>query len=186
VPLLLIALLIFFGLFAIVVLTLPLSLIQRYRTGTARRSARTWLPTINLVAFSLSSAIFLGIAAFSSLWIPRAFLFSFVGILAGGLIGFAGLALTRWETTPYSLHYTPNRWLVLSLMLVVAARLLYGIWRAWTAWRITPEDASWIAASGAAGSLGAGAVVLGYYLVYWTGVRRRGIRHRELTTPRRR
>jgi hypothetical protein len=32
---------------------------------------------------------------------------------------------------------------------------------------------AWVAASGAAASMSAGAVVLGYYLVYWAGVRRR-------------
>jgi hypothetical protein len=32
---------------------------------------------------------------------------------------------------------------------------------------------SWLTASGAAGSLGAGALVLGYYLTFWVGVRRR-------------
>jgi len=36
-----------------------------------------------------------------------------------------------------------------------------------------PRYAAWTAASGAAGSLAAGAVALGYYLVYWIGVRRR-------------
>jgi hypothetical protein len=32
---------------------------------------------------------------------------------------------------------------------------------------------TWVAASGVATSMSAGAIVLGYYLVYWVGVRRR-------------
>jgi hypothetical protein len=71
------------------------------------------------------------------------------------------------------LYYTPNRWLVLAITLVVAGRVAFGFWRSWNAWQTTDDYASWAAASGAAGSLAAGAVVLGYYLVYWLGVRRR-------------
>jgi hypothetical protein len=71
------------------------------------------------------------------------------------------------------LHYTPNRWLVLAITLVVTARVLYGFWRAWESWRAGLSEGSWFVAAGVAGSMAAGAVVLGYYLVYWIGVRRR-------------
>ena len=54
--------------------------------------------------------------------------------LGGCLLGLLGLALTRWEHTPRALHYTPNRWLILIITLVVSARLLYGIWRIWHGW----------------------------------------------------
>jgi hypothetical protein len=47
------------------------------------------------------------------------------------------------------------------------------LWRSWQAWRLAAGDTSWIVSSGVAGSLAAGAVVLGYYLTYWFGVRRR-------------
>ena len=39
------------------------------------------------------------------------------------------------------------------------------------------EGESWFVAAGVAGSMAAGAVVLGYYLTYWIGVRRRYRRH---------
>ncbi|MBA3270257.1 MAG: hypothetical protein H0T71_07060, partial [Acidobacteria bacterium] len=55
----------------------------------------------------------------------------------------------------------------------VTARLIYGVWRGWHAWQASGDDGSWLAASGAAGSIAAGAVVLGYYLVFWVGVKRR-------------
>ena len=64
------------------------------------------------------------------------------------------------------MHYTPNRPLVLAVTLIVTARLLYGLWRAWHGWSSAVDDTEWLATSGAAGALGAGAVVLGYYLVY--------------------
>ena len=43
-------------------------------------------------------------------------------------LGMVGLLLTRWEATPATLHYTPNRWLVLVVTFVVSARVLYGLW----------------------------------------------------------
>ena len=157
----------------------PVTLVQRYRVGTARRRARGWVSTLNVVGLAFSSALFLAGAAVASLWIPNAIGYVLAGFGGGCLLGVAGLALTTWESAPASLHYTPNRWLVLGITVAVAARIAFGFWRSWLAWRATPELelASFVAASGAAGSLAAGAVVLGYYLTYWFGVRRRLRRH---------
>ena len=157
---------------AAIVLT-PLAIVQRYRLGTARRRARSWVASINAAGLALSAVLFLAGAAVTSLWIPSAFTYSVAGFAAGCLLGVLGLAVTRWESTPAALHYTPNRWLVLTITLVVAARVAFGFWRSWNAWQVTTDYASWAAASGAAGSLAAGAVVLGYYLIYWLGIRRR-------------
>ena len=158
---------------------LPLSIVLRYRAGTARRPARGWVATINVVGVAFSVVVFLVAAAVTSIWVPRAFTYSLVGLTAGCVLGLLGVWLSRWEAAPDSLHFTPNRWLVLAITLVVTARLIYGVWRGWHAWGATPGDTSWLAASGAAGSLGAGAVVLGYYLTYWAGVWRRVKRHRR-------
>jgi hypothetical protein len=97
-----------------------------------------------------------------------------------------GLALTRWEAEPRTLYFTPSRALLLVLTLVVVARMAYGFVRGWMAWRATPDDASWLVSAGAAGSLAAGAVVLGYYLAYWSGVRLRLSRHRRADAATRR
>jgi hypothetical protein len=157
---------------AAIVLT-PLAIVQRYRLGTARRRARMWLASINAAGFGLSAALFLTGAAVTSLWIPNAFSHALAGMVGGLALGLVGLALTRWESSPGGWYYTPNRWLVLAITLIVAARVAFGFWRSWNAWRTTADYAAWAAASGAAGSLAAGAVVLGYYLMYWLGVRRR-------------
>ena len=162
---------------------MPLSLVLRYRAGTARRLARGWVATINVLAVALSAALFLVVAAVTSAWVPGAFTHALAGLAGGCLLGLFGLWLSRWEAAPRSLHYTPNRWLVLTITLVVTSRLIYGFWRGWHAWRSTPDDTSWLAASGAAGSLAAGAVVLGYYLTFWTGVWHRLKQHRR-TLPR--
>jgi hypothetical protein len=169
-------------LLAMVVL-MPLTLVQRYRVGTTRRMARGWLATLNAVGFVVSALILLVSAAFTNIWLPHAFVYTLAGLGVGCLLGGIGVVISRWEVTPASLHYTPNRWLVLGLTLVISSRLIYGIWRSWQAWQTRVDDTSWIAASGAAGSLAAGAVVLGYYLAYWLGVRRRIGRHARLTLP---
>jgi hypothetical protein len=158
---------------------MPLSLVLRYRAGTARRQARGWVAALNALAMAASATLFACAAAVTSLWVPRALRYTLIGFAAGAVLGLLGLWWSRWETTPHALHYTPNRWLVLGLLVLVAARIGYGFWRTWHAWHTTGPDTSWLAAAGVAGSLGAGAVVLGYYLAYWTGVWLRIKRHRR-------
>jgi hypothetical protein len=178
-PLLLLALP--FVLVLALLVLMPLSLLQRYRMGTARRSARGWVATANVVAMTLSVAFFMTVAALTSVFVLNAFTYALLGLLGGCLLGILGLWLSRWEPAHGSLHYTPNRWLVLAITLVVTGRVAYGVWRAWHTWRVSPDDTAWLASAGLAGSLAAGAVVLGYYLTYWVGVRRRVHRHRRWT-----
>lgn len=178
-PLVLLALLAVLALAALV----PLSLFLRYRAGTARRRARAWLAALNAVAIACSTALFLAAAAVSGFWVSRALSSALLGLAAGCLLGVLGILLSRWEPTPAALHYTPNRWLVLALMLLVLSRLAYGIWRGWHAWRQALGDGFTLSAFGVAGSLAAGALLLGYYLAYWTGVWYRARRHRRLAFP---
>jgi hypothetical protein len=170
-------------LFVLVVLAsitlLPLSLVQRYRVGTARRPARGWVASVNLVAIGTSIGIFLLSSAVTSAWIPRAFGYTLIGLATGCMLGLIGIVLTRWEPTRAALYYTPNRWLILAITFLVTARVLFGFWRSWQAWRAGLEYTSWIVASGVAGSMAAGAIVLGYYLTYWFGVRRRLRKYRH-------
>ncbi|HEY0140214.1 MAG TPA: DUF1453 domain-containing protein [Thermoanaerobaculia bacterium] len=166
-----------------VVIMLPLSIAIRFRASSTRRRAWGWMVTLNLGAACISAAVLLVTAAVSNAWIPNTFLYSLIGLTCGFVLGLLGLASSRWETTPAGLHYTPNRWLILLLTLVVTARILYGFWRAWHALQTTPAGESWIAHSGAAGSMAAGATVLGYYAVYWAGVRRKVRRHRAIHIP---
>jgi hypothetical protein len=153
------------------VLATPFLLYLRYRTGTMRRRGREWVANVNLASLGLSAALLVWVAALTTFWVPHAFSYSLAGLLAGSLLGFLGLALTRWEMTPRGLHYTPNRWLVLLVTLAVITRLLYGLWRLWHAWRAAPSDGSWLASAGVAGSIAVGALVVGYYLAYFAGVR---------------
>jgi hypothetical protein len=155
----------------LLVLLSPILLVVRYKVGTARRPARRWIATVNCVSLLMSAGLFAWVAALTNFWVPHAFNYSLIGFAGGVLLGLFGVGLTRWEQTPRALYYTPNRWLVLLLTLAVAARLLYGFWRAWHAWSTTGPDASWLASAGVAGSMAVGAVVIGYYFVYFAGVR---------------
>jgi hypothetical protein len=157
----------------------PLALVLRYRAGTSRQLARGWLATINLAGLAISVMFLLTGAAVTSIWVPYALRYTVAGLACGCVLGVIGLALTRWEPGSRTLYYTPNRWLVLAITLVVTARVLYGFWRGWQSWRSAIDGGSWLVASGAAGALAAGALVLGYYLTYWAGVRRKLSRHRR-------
>ena len=183
VPLVAVALVLVLAVLFMVVMV-PLSIAMRFRTSSTRRRAWGWVVTLNLGAALTSSAVLMVTAAVSNAWIPNAFRYVLIGFACGLALGFIGLALSRWETTPQGLHYTPNRWLMLLITLVVTARILYGFWRAWHSFQTTPAGESWLAASGAAGSMGAGAAVLGYYVIYWAGLRRRVRRHRTLPQTR--
>jgi hypothetical protein len=169
VPILLVPVLVVLALVALI----PIALVQRYRMGVARQRARGWLIGINLVGLSLSMIMFILTAAVTSIWLHPALVYTILGLATGFVLGLIGLWFTRWEPTPDGLFFTPNRLLVLTITLVVTVRVLFGFWRAWHSWHAGLDDAAWVAAAGVAKSMAAGAVVLGYYFVYWIGVRQR-------------
>jgi hypothetical protein len=150
-----------------------LILLQRYRTGTAKRMARSWMATLNAVLMALSVIGFLVTAALTATWIPNAFIAAAAGLAVGAALGLAGLVLTRWEATAATLHYTPNRWLVLLVTALVSARVLYGFWLSWTVAQAGVYGTRMILAFGIPESLAAGGIVIGYYAVYAFGLRRR-------------
>ena len=173
VPLLIIVVL--FLMLAIVMI--PVGVIQRFRVGTRRQKARGWVAALNFFGVGLSTALVLVTAALTNIWVPDVVQYTAAGLMGGALLGLLGLSLTKWESGLDDLHYTPNRLLVLGLTILVSARIVYGFWRSWESWRAGLSGESWFVAAGLAGAMAAGAVVLGYYLVYWWGVRRRLHRH---------
>ena len=177
-PIIVFALLLFVVLaFAGVVL---LSLALRYRAGTARRQARLWVASLNVWMTSFSAVFFLSFTFLLSFWIDSAFRFALIGMGCGGILGLVGLAMTRWESQPEGLFYTPNRWLALFVTLAIAARFVYGWWRATHSGSSSPSDQHWlIAASGTQLSLAVAAGLIAYYLVYSVGVRLRVARHAQ-------
>jgi hypothetical protein len=149
----------------------PLMLIQRYRVGTARRMARPWVATFSLVMLGISTIFFLAGSAVTAFWIEDAFRGAAAGVAIGVVLGVAGLLLTRWEATARSLHYTPNRWLVLIVTFIVSARLLYGLYRSLLVAQAGVSGQAVVMAFGVPQSLAAGGTVIGYYLAYGAGLR---------------
>jgi hypothetical protein len=170
VPIILLTLLLFVLLaFGGVVL---LSLALRYRAGTARRQARRWVVSLNMWATSFSAVFFLSFTLLLSFWVGSAFRFALSGMGCGAILGVLGLAITRWERQPEGLFYTPSRWLALIVTLAIAARFVYGWWRATHSGSgaSAPGAQHWLA-SGTQLSLAVAAGLIGYYLVYSIGVR---------------
>ena len=149
-----------------------LSLALRYRAGTARRQGRLWVASLNVWMTSLSVVFFLSFTFLISFWLGTAFRFSLIGMCFGALLGLLGLAMTRWESQREGLFYTPSRWLALLVTLAIAARFVYGWWRATHSGSTAPDEQHWLmTASGTELSLAVAAGLLAYYLVYSIGVR---------------
>jgi hypothetical protein len=149
-----------------------LSLVLRYRAGTARRQARRWVASLNVWITSFSAVFFLSFTLLLSFWVGSAFRYAFIGMGVGGILGLLGLALTRWQSQPEGLFYTPSRWLAFLIIFAIAARVLYGWWHATHANSSGTADQNWlITASGTQLSLAVAAGLIGYYLIYSIGVR---------------
>ena len=152
-------------------LLLPVSLWARYRAGRARRRAQGWVIRGNAWLLVVSCALYLLSAWIASGWIEHALRDAALGGLAGIGVGIVGLWLTRFEHDDSGFFFTPNRWLVLALTVLVAARIAVGLW---LAWRSTGAAAGHLDAWLQAGSLfGVAGVLLGYYLAYTWGLRAR-------------
>jgi hypothetical protein len=178
VPIILFALLLFVlvALAGVVLLSLAL----RYRAGTSRRQGRRWVASLNVWMTSFSAVLFLSFAFLLSFWVGSAFRFGLIGMAFGGVLGLLGLALTRWESQPEGLFYTPSRWLALIVTLAIAARFIYGWWHATHSGSSASGDQHWLmTASGTQLSLAVAAGLIGYYLVYSIGVRLRLARHEQ-------
>src|SRR4029077_12111166 len=121
-----------------------LSLALRYRAGTARRQARRWVASLNVWMTSFSAVFFLSFTFLLSLWIDSAFRFALIGMGCGGILALVGLAMTRWESHPELLLYTPSRWLALFITLAIATCFVYGWWRATHSSSNITSDQHWL------------------------------------------
>ncbi|HEY0661835.1 MAG TPA: DUF1453 domain-containing protein [Lysobacter sp.] len=170
-PLLLLVPLLLMALVALWALLLPLALLQRYRLGKARRRAIGWIVRLNAWLLLVSVGVFALSAWLVGHWVDAALLHATAGLGAGILVGIAGLALTRFEREPRGLYYTPNRWLVLGLTVIVAVRIGAGVLRGWQLWRADAQALTWLSQQGSL--LAVGGLLLGYYLAYGWGLRGR-------------
>ncbi|RRJ40827.1 DUF1453 domain-containing protein [Xanthomonas vasicola pv. musacearum] len=165
---------------AVFVVVFPLSLLQRFRMGTARRQARGWLLLINLVSAGISSVLFVVFSLIAAAFWPGAISHAAFGWACGLALGALALRLTRFERTPQGLFYRPNLWLVVALTALVVVRVIAGMVQGWrSAWQgVAWPTEGWLSH---ASLLGAAGVLLGYALAYaallwwrWRSARLRG------------
>ena len=171
-PLLLLLPLALLALFAMWLVLLPVSLWARYASGRARRRAQRWVVRGNAWLLAMSLPLFLLSAWAATYWMDDALRDACWGLLIGVSVGVAGVWLTRFERDEKGWIYTPNRWLVLGLTSIVAARVIAGLWMAF---RHVAGDASgafarWLDAGAWMGIAG---LFLGYALAYTWGLRGR-------------
>ncbi|KRG62619.1 membrane protein [Stenotrophomonas humi] len=162
---------------AVLLMLLPLSLWQRFRSSGARRQARPWLVTFNLWGTLVSTALFAIFAIIAGFWWPGAWGHAALGWLVGLALGALGYALTRFEAGAQTLFYKPNTWLVLGLTLMILVRVVAGMLQGWQAsMRGVPwPQSGWLSH---AGLLAMAAVLLGYAGMYALLLRRR-VRHHQ-------
>lgn len=175
-PLLLLIPLLLLGVVALWALLLPFAILQRYRHGTARRLAQPWIVKANAWLLAVSALLFLAGAWIGARWIDAALSHAAIGLAAGMALGLLGIRISRFEATPRGLYYTPRRWLVFGITALLAVRIAIGLWQAWLYWRpATPDVVSAIAPAlaGHATVLAVAGLLLGYYLGYTLGLRRR-------------
>src|SRR5215216_2686375 len=85
-----------------VVVIIPLSIIQRFRLGTARRRARRWVATINLVGVVASTMTLLIAALVTTRWVPDMLTYTLSGFGIGCCLGVLGIVLRDGRTAPGS------------------------------------------------------------------------------------
>lgn len=171
-PVLLLLVLVVLGVALLALLLLPVSLWARYRSGRARRRAQAWAVRTNAWLFLFSLPLFFASALLATWAWPEAFRDACYGLLAGFAVGIVGLWLTRFEHDGEGFHFTPNRWLVLALVLVVAARIAAGMWLAAAPMLGLAVPQVFDGRAGG-GWLGVAGLLLGYHSAYAWGLRAR-------------
>jgi hypothetical protein len=170
-PLLILLPLLVLCLVALWLVSLPVLLWARYRNGRARRRAQGWVIRVNAWLLAASVPMMLLGAWVSSHWFANALMQAVAGLLLGVLAGIVSLWLTRFEFDAGGFHYTPNRWVVLGLTALVAARVVVGIVLGWQ--RMRGSDAAALTLLEGGGLLAIAGLLLGYALAYTWGLRAR-------------
>ncbi len=177
VPLLLLALVLLW------IVLLPLSLLQRYRFGKARRRVLPWLAGLNAWMLLLSLAAFLGGAALAQRWLGDAVAAACGGLALGFAIGLLNLWTARLEWQGGQLHVQPHALVSLLLTLLVAGRLAIGVWQLFRqGFHLHPQVVAgpWLLRPDSLFAFGG--LLLGHYFAWGWALRarlRQGLRRRD-------
>jgi len=137
---------------------------RRVRRNIGRQPLRPNRIIISLVMLTLVTILVLA----GALQFPKLLLGVGGGILLGGVLGFVGLRLTKFETTDQGHFYVPNMYIGLALSLLLVGRMLY---------RLPVTHAAMTASASGQPQLFQSpltyfilGLTIGYYLVYRTGL----------------
>jgi hypothetical protein len=97
------------------------SIYRRVRRNIGRQKLHPRRAITSIIILSIVSVLIVG----TSLHNTRLLLGFGGGLLPGALLGFAGLRLTRFETTDEGHFYTPNTHIGVALSLLLAGRIAY-------------------------------------------------------------
>ena len=97
---------------------------RRVRRNIGRQPLRPNRIIISLVILTLVTILVLA----GALQFPKLLLGVGGGILLGGALGFAGLRLTKFETTDQGHFFVPNMYIGLALSLLLVGRVLYRLY----------------------------------------------------------
>jgi len=100
------------------------SFYRRIRRNIGRQKLRPRRIIVSIVIFCVVSLLIVA----TSRQNPNLLLGFGGGLLAGAALGFAGLRLTRFETTGEGHFYTPDTRLGVAISLLLIGRLLYRYW----------------------------------------------------------
>lgn len=97
---------------------------RRLHRNIGRQKLR---PIRSLVSIIVLSAISL-VLVIASQFMPKLLSGIGTGLLCGAVLGFAGLRLTKFETTAEGRFYTPDTRIGMALTLLFVGRLIYRFW----------------------------------------------------------
>jgi hypothetical protein len=138
------------------------SIYRRVRRNIGRQNLHPGRAKRSIVILSLVSALII----YTSLQNTNLLLGFGGGVLLGALLGFAGLKLTRFETTDEGHFYTPNTHIGVALSILFVGRIAYKYIAPGHA--VTPQNPGVPFQSPL--TLFILGLTVGYYLVYQTGI----------------
>lgn len=91
----------------------------------------------------------------------------------GVLVGLLAYMLSTWQNHRGIVYFHPNQRVTYGIVAITLLRVVYGLWRLWSAPDVPVVDRRWMTSVGIAGTLAAAALLSGYGLGFWGAVRLR-------------
>jgi len=138
------------------------SIYRRVRRNIGRQKLRPRRSITSIIILSAGTVLLVG----TSLQNTNLLLAFGGGLLLGATLGFAGLRLTRFETTDEGHFYTPNTHIGVAISLLLVGRIAYRFW----VFQNTGEAQSHPPPMQSPLTFFIIGLTIGYYVVYQTGL----------------